>query len=131
MRPRKSILYICPYDVRLSVRSFLLDNKGYRVVKCSRIEMAEDLLRMGTDLVLIELAYLSASNDLARILQRVNPEAPIALIGASGGVITKDFVAQYLPDDAPAAEVLALVKVLCTRKRGPKPRPRPAVEEVA
>jgi len=120
MRPKKNILYICANDRTLSWRSYGLMLRGYRVIKANDIEQLPVFAEF--DLVLIEMQYISASNDLAKIVQGVAPDVPILIIGKTHR--TPAYLAvPFIPDDAPPVELFSVVRTMITRKRGPKKRP--------
>lgn len=124
MRPRKTILCIDDNDQTLSVRKFMLETRGYRVLTATRSDAALELFRDGgIDLVLSDLLMPQMDgNELVRRMKECAPEVPMILI--SGCV--KDFdraghADAFLPKGAcTPLEVLERIRLLIARKRGPK-----------
>ena len=134
MRPRKTILLVDSNEQSLSVRSFLLDTRGYRVVAVGSAREALDLVERAApgaiDLLLAELLLPQMDgNELVRRAKMRQPELRAMLV--SGTVTAPDraiYADAFLPKGAcSAAEMLERVRVLVARKRGPK-KAHPVVE---
>jgi two-component system, OmpR family, response regulator CpxR len=126
MRPRKVILCVDGNEQALSVRKFLLETRGYRVVCAGGAEAALEIFEAGgVDLVLSDLLLPGVDgNEMVRRMKQHTPEVPMLLL--SGTV--KDFARAgaadaFLPKGANnTGELLERIRVLMVRKRGPKPR---------
>jgi two-component system, OmpR family, response regulator CpxR len=131
MRPKKTILCVDDNEQALSVRKFLLETKGYRVLTASSSEQALELFREGgIDLVVSDLVmpYMDG-NELIRRMKEHSPEVPALLISGSVKAFERANRADaFLPKGAcSAVEMLERIRVMVARKRGPKkshgPRP--------
>lgn len=144
MRPRKVILCVDNNEQALSVRKFLLETRGYRVISALSSEEALDLFRRGgIDLVLSDLLMPQMDgNELVRRMKEVTPEVPMILV--SGTVKAFDRASHadaFLPKGAcTPLELLEKIRIMSARKRGPKkahrpyhetPAPQPAVAAIA
>ena len=113
MRPRKTILCVEDNEQILSVRKFLLETRGYRVLAMTTAAEALEYLQ-GTAQV--------DGNELIRRAKQVHPGLPTLLV--SGTVSNFDRAAAadaFLPKGASSpAEVLDRIRILVARKRGPK-----------
>jgi two-component system response regulator CpxR len=128
MRPKKVILCVDEDEQRLSRRVFLLETRGYRVLRAAGAAEALNVLAalmpgcidcLITDLT---LALHMSGNELVRRAKRMAPELKT--------VVTSDTVSGYdptiqadvfLPKGANTpAELLERVRILIVRKRGPK-----------
>jgi CheY-like chemotaxis protein len=124
MRPKKVILCVDDNEGALSVRKFLLETRGYRVLACQLPEQAFELFRQGgIDLVLSDLNMPRMDgNELSRRMREIMPEVPILLI--SGCVKTYDRAGHadcFLPKGACSPlEMLDKVRMMLARKRGPR-----------
>ena len=124
MRPRKVILYVDSNEQALSVRKFMLETRGYRVVSVLHAQAALETFEAGgVDLVLSELAIPGMDgNEMIRRMKQHAPEVPMVLISGS----VKDFARadaadSFLPKGANnSLELLERIRVLMVRKRGPK-----------
>jgi CheY-like chemotaxis protein len=121
MRPKKVILCVDDNEQALSVRRFLLDTRGYRVITASTSQAALEILERtvpGTlDLLIADLLMPGMDgNELVRRAKQMHPSLPC--------LITSGTVASY--DRAPtSSELLERIRVLVARKRGPKPHSPP------
>ena len=127
MRPRKTILCVEDNEQVLSVRKFMLETRGYRVVAmedaATALEYLEGALPGTVDLLMADLMLPGMDgNELVRRAKGLHPALPTLLI--SGMVSNFDRAAAadaFLPKGAcTAAEVLDRVRLLVARKRGPK-----------
>ena len=85
MRPKKTILCVDDNEQALSVRKFMLETRGYRVLTAAGSEQALELFREGgIDLVLSDLImpYMDG-NELVRRMKELAPEVPTILISGS------------------------------------------------
>lgn len=129
MRPRKTILCVDDNDQILSVRKFLLETRGYRVIAVKGAEEALDCFRQGgIDLVLGDLVMPAMDgNEMVRRMKDIAPDVPMILISGS----VKEFAHgnradAFLPKGAcTPVEVLERIRVMIARKRGPKKVLRP------
>lgn len=127
MRPRKTILCVEDNEQVLSVRKFLLETKGYRVVAMGTAAEALEYLQgaaVGSvDLLMADLLMPQMDgNELIRKAKQIHPGLPTLLV--SGTVTSFDRAAAadaFLPKGAcTPAEVLDRIRILVARKRGPK-----------
>jgi CheY-like chemotaxis protein len=144
MRPKKTILCVDDNEQALSVRKFLLETRGYKVVAVTSGAEALAVLRKtaqgSVDLLLTDLSMpLMDGNDLIQQAKQLHPALPVLLLTGS----TKQFDRPTRADvylgtgaDSPL-ELLERVRVLVARKRGPKkavtavPAPLPAARTTA
>jgi two-component system response regulator CpxR len=127
MRPKKTILCVDDNEQVLSVRTFLLETRGYRVV-CAlnakdALEIVERALPGTIDLLLSDLLMPGMDGDeLVRRAKQMHPGLPAMIV--SGTVTSFDRAGNadvFLPKGACSpAELLERVRVLVGRKRGPK-----------
>ena len=126
MRPRKTILCVEDNEQVLSVRKFLLETRGYRVLAMSSaaeaLEYLQSAVQGSVDLLMADLIMPSMDgNELIRKAKQVHPGLPTLLV--SGTVTSFDRAAAdaFLPKGAcTPAEVLDRIRILVARKRGPK-----------
>lgn len=129
MRPRKVILCVDDNEQALSVRKFLLETRGYRVISALSSEEAMDIFRSGgIDLVLSDLLMPRMDgNELVRRMKELTPEVPMILV--SGTVKAFDRASHadaFLPKGAcTPLELLEKIRIMSARKRGPKKTHRP------
>jgi CheY-like chemotaxis protein len=134
MRPKKVILCVDDNDQALSVRKFVLETRGYRVLTAKNAEEAIELYDRGrVDLVITDLVMPHCNgNDLILLLKEIAPWVPAVLV--SGSIKQFDPTTRadaFLPKGACSPqELLERVRVLLVRKRGPKKMtpPQPAQE---
>lgn len=143
MRPRKVILCVDDNEQALSVRKFLLETRGYRVISALSSEEALDIFRSGgIDLVLSDLLMPQMDgNELVRRMKEFMPEVPMILL--SGTVKAFDRASHadaFLPKGAcTPLEMLEKIRIMSARKRGPKkahnpyhaPGPQTAIAAIA
>jgi CheY-like chemotaxis protein len=138
MRPRKTILCVEGNEQVLSVRKFLLETRGYRVLamNCAAeaLEYLNDAAPGAVDLLLSDLVLPQMDgNELVRRAKQVHPCLPTLLV--SGTVTSYERAAEadaFLPKGAASpAELLDRIRILVARKRGPKKQVQstPAMEE--
>jgi CheY-like chemotaxis protein len=133
MRPKKVILCVDDNEQALSVRKFLLETRGYRVLTSLSAEGAmEHFERGGIDLVICDLVMPKMDgNELVRRMKDRSPEVPAMLI--SGAVHNCDRATTadaFLPKGASSPlEMLERVRIMVARKRGPRKQvPRPEAQ---
>jgi len=85
MRPKKTILCVDNNEQTLSVRQFMLETRGYRVVSALSGESALEIFRTGgIDLVLSDLLLPDVDgNELVRRMKDFSPEVPTILFSAT------------------------------------------------
>ena len=127
MRPKKTILCVDDNEQVLSVRTFLLETRGYRVIAARSAQEAIETLEgtaPGTiDLLLCDLLMPGMDgNELVRRAKGVHPGLPAMIV--SGTVNSFDragYADVFLPKGACSpAEMIERIRVLVARKRGPK-----------
>ena len=127
MRPKKTILCVDDNEQILSIRTFLLQTRGYRVIAVptpqEALEVIADALPGAFDLLLCDLLMPGMDgNELVRRSKELQPSLPAMIV--SGTVQTYDRAGRadvFLPKGASSpAELLERVRVLVARKRGPK-----------
>ena len=127
MRPRKTILCVDDNEQVLSVRKFLLETRGYRVLAMRTGSEAIDFLRnalpTSIDLLLADLLLPGMDgNELARRAKELHPGLPTLIVSGTVGHFDRAVAADaFLPKGASTpAELLDRIRVMVTRKRGPK-----------
>ena len=127
MRPRKTILCVEDNDQILSIRKFMLETRGYRVIALANaaeaLEHLEQSVPGSVDLLMSDLILPQMDgNELVRRAKQLHPALPTLLI--SGTVTSFERAAAadaFLPKGAcTPAEMLERIRILVTRKRGPK-----------
>jgi two-component system response regulator CpxR len=116
MRPKKTILCVDDNEQVLSVRTFLLETRGYRVIAASSAQQALDVVQHSApgalDLLLCDLLMPQMDgNELVRRAKQLHPGLPAMIV--SGTVNAFDGACS-------AAEMIERIRVLVARKRGPK-----------
>ncbi len=127
MRPKKTILCVDDNEQTLSVRTFLLETRGYRVIAVDNpldaLEAIANALPGSLDLLLCDLMMPRMDgNELVRRAKELHPALPAMII--SGTVTAYDRAGSadvFLPKGACSpVELLERVRILVARKRGPK-----------
>jgi len=127
MRPKKTILCVDDNEQILSVRTFLLETRGYRVIALTdphqALEVIANSLPGSLDLLLADLIMPQMDgNELVRRAKEMHPQLPALIV--SGTVTAYDRAGRadvFLPKGACSpAELLERVRILVARKRGPK-----------
>jgi CheY-like chemotaxis protein len=127
MRPKKTILCVDDNEQILSVRTFLLETRGYRVVAVPNphdaLEFISNSLPGALDLLLCDLIMPQMDgNELVRRAKQLHPTLPAMIV--SGTVTAYDRAGRadvFLPKGACSpAELLERVRILVARKRGPR-----------
>lgn len=129
MRPKKVILCVDDNEQALSVRKFLLETRGYRVLSALTAgEAMEHFERGGIDLVICDLVMPNTDgNELVARMKQRSPEVPAMLISGAVRSFERAHAADaFLPKgQCSPVEVLERVRLMVARKRGPKKHVRP------
>lgn len=135
MRPKKTILCVDDNEQALSVRKFMLETRGYRVLTALTGSQALDLFEQGgVDLVLSDLIMPQMDgNELVHRMKAMHPDVPMILMsGSVKGYERASHADAFLPKGACSpVEVLERIRVMVARKRGPKKAVPGAVAEKA
>jgi len=136
MRPKKIILCVDDNEQDLSVLTFMLMTKGYKVVSANNGHEAIGLFGENqVDLVLADHAMPNMSGgQLVDRLKKMAPHVPMILLGDPQRMSSDLHAADALlaKKNCTPLELLERIKVMCTRKRGPRKgtqRLAPVVEE--
>ena len=140
MRPKKNILCVDDNEQVLSVRTFLLETRGYRVtaLTCPQEALAfiQNSVPGSIDLLLCDLLMPQMDgNELVRRAKQLHPSLPAMIVSGTVTAYDRAGCADFfLPKGAASpAEMLERIRVLVARKRGPKkavappPDPQPAM----
>jgi two-component system response regulator CpxR len=128
MRPRKKILCVDCNEQTLSVRKFLLETRGFRVIPTQTSVQALEIL--GTfqpyalDLLICELLMPDMDgNELVRRAKQLLPELPAMIVSNTVNAFERALYANvFLPKGTCSpTEVYEWSRRLTTRKCGPKP----------
>ena len=127
MRPKKIILCVDDNEQTLSVRKFLLETKGYRVLSATSAHEALEIVEQHApgDLSLLLCDLLMPQMDGVELIRRVREIQPcLPSLMVSGTVTSMERGSGadvFLPKGACSpVELLERVRVLVARKRGPK-----------
>jgi two-component system response regulator CpxR len=127
MRPKKTILCVDDNEQVLSVRTFLLETRGYRVLAAPSAQEALGVLERslpGTiDLILCDLIMPQMDgNELVRRAKQIHPGLPAMIVSGTVNAFDRAVHADvFLPKGASSpAEMIERIRVLVARKRGPK-----------
>jgi CheY-like chemotaxis protein len=127
MRPKKTILCVDDNEQVLSVRTFLLETRGYRIVAVNTAQEALEHLERslpGTlDLILCDLLMPQMDgNELVRRAKQLHPGLPAMIVSGTVNAFDRALHADvFLPKGASSpAEMIERIRVLVARKRGPK-----------
>lgn len=138
MRPKKVILLVDANENTLSVRTFLLETRGYRVIGAATSAEALAILEStvpGTlDLLIADLLLpVMDGNELVRRAKEMHPLLPTLIVSNTVSNNTPSFefslnADAFMPKGAgSAAELLERVQIMVARKRGPRKQvPTPA-----
>jgi two-component system, OmpR family, response regulator CpxR len=127
MRPKKTILCVDDNEQILSVRTFLLETRGYRVLALTdpleALEAIANSLPGSIDLLLSDLLMPRMDgNELVRRAKELHPALPALIV--SGTVTAYDRAGRadvFLPKGACSPiELLERIRIMVARKRGPK-----------
>jgi CheY-like chemotaxis protein len=127
MRPKKTILCVDDNEQVLSVRTFLLETRGYRVLSATGAQQALDIVQQSApgsiDLLLCDLLMPRMDgNELVRRAKQLHPALPAMIVSGTVNSFDRACAADvFLPKGAcSAAEMIERIRVLVARKRGPK-----------
>jgi CheY-like chemotaxis protein len=127
LRPKKTILCVDDNEQVLSVRTFLLETRGYRVVTAhssqEALEFVERTLPGNIDLLLCDLIMPQMDgNELVRRAKQLHPGLPAMIVSGTVNAFDRAICADvFLPKGASSpAEMIERIRVLVARKRGPK-----------
>jgi two-component system, OmpR family, response regulator CpxR len=136
MRPKKTILCVDDNEQILSVRTFLLETRGYRVVALDNphdaLEALSHSLPGSIDLLLCDLMMPQMDgNELVRRAKQLQPMLPAMIVSATVSSYDRAGRADcFLPKGAGSpAEMLERIRLLVARKRGPRKAVAPAPAE--
>jgi two-component system response regulator CpxR len=124
MKPKRTILCVDDNEQSLSHRKIMLETRGYRVVSCSRGELALERFKQGgIDLVLTDMAMPGLDGpQLIAAIKNLSPHTPAILVSSKARVYDHESQADvfltrgmYAP-----ADLLERIRLLLIRKRGPK-----------
>ncbi|MGB6687913.1 MAG: response regulator [Terracidiphilus sp.] len=124
MRPKKIILCVDDNEQDLSVLKFMLFTNGYKVVSATSGPEAIGIFGENqVDLVLADHAMPQMTGgQLVDRLKKMAPHVPMILLGdpqrMSGEIHAAD--ALLAKKSCSPLELLERIKVMCTRKRGPR-----------
>src|ERR1035441_6947342 len=120
MRPKKSLLLLCPDSGRGSELTFVLRCHGYRVMSCEQDVRTDDKV----DGVLVVLGAEQSTNWVVSQLKElaIRPSPPILMVWEGGNGPTKGTRASLGLQHMPMVDLIGLLQAMLTRKRGPKPR---------
>ena len=127
MRPKKTILCVDDNEQVMTVRTFLLSTRGYRVLTSNSahgaLETIESAPRGSIDLLLCDLLMPGMDgNELVRRAKSLHPGLPAMIVSGTVNAFDRALCADvFLPKGACSpAEMLERIRVLVARKRGPK-----------
>ena len=127
MRPKKTILCVDDNEQILSVRTFLLETRGYRVLSAQTAHEALELVTGATpgsiDLLLCDLIMPQMDgNELVRRAKQLHPGLPAMIVSGTVNAFDRaGYADAFLPKGAcSAAEMIERIRILVARKRGPK-----------
>lgn len=124
MRPKKTILCIDDNEQTLSVRKFLLETRGYRVLTATNGQDAITLFSSTqVDLVLTDLGLPQMDgNQLIGHLKEISPEVPMILTSDTvrPGERAHRADAFLAKGCCTPSELIERIRVMSARKRGPR-----------
>lgn len=127
MRPKKTILCVDDNEQILSVRTFLLETRGYRVLTAENAQLALEMIEStqpgAIDLLLCDLIMPQMDgNELVRRAKQLHPGLPSMIVSGTVNAFDRAVHADvFLPKGASSpAEMIERIRVLVARKRGPK-----------
>ncbi len=130
MRPKKTILSVDDNEAILSVRTFLLETRGYRVLSAQTANEALDILQHALpgsiDLLLCDLLMPQMDgNEIVRRAKQLHPGLPAMIVSGTVNAFDRALCADvFLPKGAASpAEMIERIRILVARKRGPKKAP--------
>lgn len=137
LRPKKTILCVDDNEQALSVRTFLLETRGYRVIPALSPQHALEIIEQSApgslDLLLCDLVMPQMNgNELVRRAKHIQPMLPAMIVSNTVSSFDRACAADvFLPKGACSpAEMIERIRVLVARKRGPRkayPVPQPTL----
>jgi CheY-like chemotaxis protein len=128
MRPKKTILCVDDNEQAVSVRKFMLETRGYRVLTALTGAEALELVSQGSvDLVVSDLIMPQMDgNELVRRIKEMNPDLPTLLISGTVKAFERASNADaFMPKGSCSPlELLERIRLMIARKRGPKKHAR-------
>lgn len=122
MRPKSRILIVGSNEDRLGVLAFLLSTNAYAVTCASSIDNARELtLTKDWELLIVDLPLDNVQSLLLTARAAKEGQRTLALAPYLKFCPEGLFVDCFLPGKITSAEMLERLKVLCARKRGPRP----------
>lgn len=124
MRPKKIILCVDDNEQDLSVMTFMLSTNGYRVFAATGGQEAISIFaETAVDLVLADHSIRQmSSGHLLDQLKQIAPHVPMILLGdpqkAGSDIQAADLL--IAKKACSSVELLERIKVMSTRKRGPR-----------
>jgi CheY-like chemotaxis protein len=127
MRPKKTILCVDDNEQILSVRTVLLETRGYRVLTAQTAQEALEFVSSSNpgsiDLLLCDLIMPQMDgNELVRRAKQLHPGLPAMIVSGTVNAFDRAVYADvFLPKGASsAAEMIERIRILVARKRGHK-----------
>ncbi len=127
MRPRKTILCVEGNEQVLSIRKFMLETRGYRVLGFpnphAALEHLQRAMPGSIDLLLADVVLPAMEgNELVRRAKALHPGLPALLVSGMVSSFERATAADaFLPKGAcTPTEMLDRIRILVARKRGPK-----------
>lgn len=119
MRPRKILLCVAESERLLGERAFLLETRGYRVLRAQSAGEALGLLSLEVRVLLVDLPLTGREDGLVRRCRELGIRTILVCHAPEGeNVAGAD---AWLAEPALAEEILYRVGLMTARKRGPKP----------
>ncbi len=137
MRPRKILVLVYDNEQTLSIRSLVLDTRGYHVVPfLSPLAALEWLERSGREQLFPHLLIADLllpgmdGNELVRRAKQLNPLLPALITSETVSAEDRALAADaFLGKRAGSmVELLERVRILVARKRGPKSKEKHAAQ---
>ncbi|KAA6459599.1 response regulator [Acidobacteria bacterium AB60] len=134
MRPKKIVLCVNDNESELSVLCFLLVTNGFRPVPATSGREAIGIFsETAVDMVISDFSMPEMNGDaLVLSLKQIVPYIPMVILGDPGTIGDRLHAADAVLNkkSVSSEEILSRVKLMCSRKRGPrKGTPRPPRKE--
>lgn len=136
MRPKKTILLMCPREVTASVLKYQMNLWGYRTeviqtaeetlaaVKCSPFDL---VIMMPSGIPGTHAAFMKAASEIECIqADRLSVVRVFDSMDHLGAWRLECAVSSIVPPRSSVEALRAAIKVLVTRKRGPRPQTKAA-----
>ena len=125
MRPKKKILCVDDNEQALSVRKFVFETKGYRVLPATSAQEALEIFEREGDIDLVVSDLIMPRCSGSELVERIKEIAPwVPAILLSGSVKHYDQNSRadaFLPKGAcTPQDLLERTRLLLVRKRGPR-----------